>query len=180
MNCTRPLDALDLEALASGEDPVLAPDGRAHAAACPDCARRLDAFRALGEWLAEVSLPAVPEGFADGIERLRGFSPAEARSWRLWRAPAAAFAGMLAGSSFLLSFPALGAGEQAGFLAALALEWKSVLLWPLSIGRALPATVSALSDLLLRDRGFAALSILLMLPAGFAVTRLWARHAIRK
>lgn len=180
MNCTRPLDALDLEALASGENPVLTPDARAHAETCPDCGRRVDAFRALGEWLADVSLPAVPEGFADGIERLRGFSRAEARSWRLWKAPAAAFAGMLAGSSLLLSLPALGAGEQAGFLTALALEWRAVLVWPVSIVRSLPAAVSALSDLLLRDRGFAALSILLMLPAGFAVTRLWARHAIRK
>ena len=34
--------------------------------------------------------------------------------------------------------------------------------------------------LLLRDRGFAAASILLMIPAGFGVSRLWARHAIRR
>jgi hypothetical protein len=180
LSCTRPLDALDLEALASGEEPVLASDGRAHAAACPDCSRRLQAFRALDDWLADVSLPAVPEGFADGIERLRGFSPAESRSWRLWKVPAAIFAGLIAGSGFLLSFPALGAAEQAGFLAALALECKSLFLWPLSVARSLPAAVSTLSDVLLRDRPFAAVSILLMLPAGFAVTRLWARHAIRK
>ena len=180
MNCTRPLDALDLEALASGEDPVLAPDGRAHAAACPDCGRRLEAFRALGEWLSDLSIPPVPADFAERVERLRGFSPAEARSWALWKAPAFGFAALLAGSSVLLALPALGAGEQAGLLAALGLEWRSLLLWPASLVRSLPATVAAVSELLLRDRGFAAVSILLMLPAGFAVTRLWARHAIRK
>jgi hypothetical protein len=179
LSCTRPLDALDLEALASGEEPVLAPDGRAHADACPDCSRRLETFRALGEWLSDVALPAVPDDFAEGIERLRGFSRAEVRSWRIWRAPAAAFAGFLAASGFLLSVPVFGAGDEAGFLAALALEGKSFLLWPGSVARSLPAAVAAISDLLLQDRAFAAISILLMLPAGFAVTRLWARRAIR-
>lgn len=180
MNCTRPLDALDLEALASGEAPILVPDAREHVQSCPDCGRRLDAFRALGEWLSDVSIPPVPEGFVERIDRLRGFSAAEARSWRIWRVPALASAGLLAGSAVLLSLPAFSAGEQAGFLGTLALEWKSLLLWPVSLLRSLPAAVAAFSDVLLRDRGFAALSILLMLPAGFGVTRLWARHAIRK
>jgi hypothetical protein len=180
LNCTRPLDAIDLEALASGESPVLAPDAGEHAAGCLDCGRRLDAFRALGEWLSDVSIPPVPEGFAERIERLRGFSVAEARSWRVWRPPLLGSAGLLAASAAFLSFPAFSAGEQASLLGALALEWKSLLLWPVSLVRSLPATVGAVSDLLLRDRGFAALSILLMLPVGFGVTRLWARHAIRK
>ncbi len=180
MNCTRPLDALDLEALASGEEPIVASDAGGHAAGCPDCGRRLDAFRALGEWLSDVSIPAVPDGFAVRIERLRGFSAGERRSWRVWRPPLLASAGLLAGSAVLLSLPALSAGEQAGLVGALALEGKSLLLWPAALVRSLPAAVGALSDLLLRDRGFAALSILLMLPAGFGVSRLWARHAIRK
>jgi hypothetical protein len=180
LNCTRPLDPLDLEALVSGEEPILFPDAREHAAGCPDCGRRLEAFRALGEWLSEVSIPAVPDGFAERVERLRGFSASEGRSWRVWRAPVLASAGLLAGSAVLLSPPALSASEQAGIVGALALEWKSLLLWPVSLVRSLPATVGALSDLLLHDRGFAALSILLMLPAGFGVARLWARRAIRE
>jgi len=180
LNCTRPLDALDLEALASGEEPIVAPDAGIHAAGCADCGRRLDAFRALGEWLSDVSIPAVPDGFAGRIERLRAFSGRERRSWRVWRAPVLASAGLLAGSAALLSLPAFSAGEQAGLAGALALEWKSLLLWPASLLRSLPATVGALSDLLLRDRAFAALSILLLLPAGFGVSRLWARHAIRE
>jgi hypothetical protein len=180
LNCTRPLDALDLEALASGESPILVADASEHAAACLDCGRRLDAFRALGEWLSDVSIPPVPEGLADRVERLRGFTRREARSWRVWRPPLLASAGLLAASATLLSLPAFSAGEQAGLLGALSLEWRTLLLWPASLLRSLPATAGALSDLLLRDRGFAALSILLMLPAGFGVTRLWARHAIGK
>ncbi|HET7451606.1 MAG TPA: hypothetical protein VFL12_02610 [Thermoanaerobaculia bacterium] len=180
MNCTRPLDPLDLEALASGEAPVVALDAPAHAAGCADCARRLEAFRALGEWLSDLSVPPVPDGFAEGIERLRGFSAAEALSWRIWKAPALAFAGFLTGSAALLALPALGAGDQAGLLSALALEWRSLLLWPVSLARAVPAAATAVSDVLLRDRAFAAASILLLLPAAFAVTRLWARRAIRR
>jgi hypothetical protein len=180
LNCTRPLDALDLEALASGEDPIVASDARDHSAGCPDCGRRLDAFRALGEWLSDVSIPAVPDGFASRIERLRAFSGRERRSWRIWRGPVLASAGLMAGSAVLLSLPAFSAGEQAGLAGAFALEWKSLLLWPATLVRSLPATVGALSDLLLRDRGFAAVSILLMLPAGFGVSRLWARRAIRE
>ena len=44
----------------SPHPPIVAPDARGHAAGCPDYARRLDAFRALGEWLSDVSIPAVP------------------------------------------------------------------------------------------------------------------------
>ena len=159
---------------------MLARDASAHAAACADCGRRLEAFRALGEWLADLAVPPVPDAFAARIERLRGFSAAEKRSWRIWKAPAMAFGGLLAGSAALLSIPALGAAEQAGFLGAFALEWRALLLWPLSALRALPVAAAAVSDVLLGDRALAAASILLMLPAGFAVTRLWARRAIRR
>ena len=179
MNCTRPLDALDLEAITSGEEPVIAADARGHAAACGDCRRRLEAFQALGAWLSDLPGPAVPDEFADGIERRRGFSIREKRSFSIWKGPAALFGALLGASGALLSMPVFGAGEQAGLLGALALEWRSAVLWPLSVGRALPGTIGALSEVLLRDRALAAVSILSMLPAGFAVTRLWARRAIR-
>jgi anti-sigma factor RsiW len=175
---------LDLEALASGEEPLLAPDAHSHTEACPDCAWRLDAFRALSGWLAEPSEPPVPEALVARIERLRAFSTREKRSWRLWRAPALLFAALAAGSSALLAIPAFDSSEQMSLLAAIpsafGLEWRSLALWPFSLGRALPVAVSALSDLLLRDRSFAAISILLMLPAGLAVSRLSARHFMRK
>lgn len=177
MNCTRPLDALDLEAIASGEEPVVSPDARGHVALCPDCAARVDAFRAFGEWLSELPLPPIPEAFAAGIERRRPFSIRERRSIGLWKTPALAFAGLAAASAAMIALPAFGAADQAGFLAAIGFEWKAAMFWPAALVRALPASVTALSDILLRDRGFAALSILLMLPAGFGVSRLWARRA---
>lgn len=180
MNCTRPLDALDLEAIASGDEPLVAPDARGHAGSCADCARRLEAFRALGDWLADLPGPDVPEAFAAGIERRRGFSAREKRSIALWKGPAALFGALLGGSGVLLSMPVFGRSEQAGLLAVLALEGRAAVSWPLSAFRALPGTVSALSEFLLHDRAFAAFSILAMLPAGFAVSRLWARRAIRK
>jgi len=179
LNCTRPLDALDLEAIASGEEPLLAADARGHLEGCADCGRRLEGFRALGAWLGDLSGPAVPEGFADGIECRRGFSVREKRSLSIWKGPAALFGALLGASGVLLSMPVFGAAEQAGLLGALALEWRSAVLWPLALGRALPGTIGALSEVLLRDRALAAVSILSMLPAGFAVTRLWARRAIR-
>ena len=180
MNCTRPLDALDLEAIASGEEAVIAPDARGHAAGCPECGARVRSFRAFGDWLAELPLPEVPEAFAAGIERRRAFSAREKRSIGLWKGPAFLFAGLAGASAALIALPAFGAADQAGFLAAVGLEWKAAVLWPAAWVRALPASVSALSGILLRDRGFAALSILLMLPAGFGVARLWARRAVGK
>jgi hypothetical protein len=175
---------MDLEAVASGEAPIVAPDADEHSAACPDCGRRLRAFQTLDAWLADLVEPPVPDELAAGIERLRGFSAGERRSLRLWKAPALLFGALVTGSCALLSIPIFGSSEQAGLVAsiptAIGLEWKSLALWPLSLGRGLSPAVSALSDLLLRDRGFAAISILLLLPAGFAVSRLWARHAIRK
>jgi hypothetical protein len=179
LNCTRPLDALDLEAIASGEEPLVAPDALGHAGTCEDCAGRLAAFRALGAWLGDLAGPEVPEAFAPGIERRRGFSAREKRSIALWKGPAALFGALLGGSGILLSMPIFGGSDQAGLLSAMALEWRSAASWPLSAVRALPASVTALSELLLRDRALAAFSILAMLPAGFAVSRLWARRSLR-
>jgi hypothetical protein len=75
----------------------------------------------------------------------------------------------------------LSGPEQAGLLsalpAALGLEWKTLLGFPASIGRALPGSVSAMADLLALERGYAAVSILLLLPAGFSIARLWMRRA---
>ena len=84
-------------------------------------------------------------------------------------------------SAALLSVPILSGPEQAGVLsalpAALGLEWKAVLALPGSIGRALPGSVSAISDVLSLERGYTALSILLLLPVGFSIARLWMRRS---
>jgi hypothetical protein len=179
--CDRPLDSLDLEALLSGEPAPGAPDAAAHVESCPDCNRRLRVFREMDLWLSD--LPAVEVGprLASRVLRLRGFSALEKRSFRLWWPPAALFLGLLAGSAALLSVPILSGAEQAGILsaipAALGLEWKALLGVPVSVWRALPGSVSAISDVLALERGFAALSILFLLPAGLSLARLWVRRS---
>ncbi len=180
LNCENSIDPLDLEAFASGE-PAPTPGAADHIRSCPACQSRVEAFRQMDLWLAD--LPAEDAGPELGfrVERLRAFSRAEKRSLRIWWPPAALFLGLLSASAALLSVPMLSGPEQAGLLsalpAALGLEWKTLLGFPGSIGRALPGSVSAISDLLALQRGYAALSILLLLPAGFSIARLWMRRA---
>ena len=135
----------------------------------------------MNAWLADLPPVEVGPELSLRVERLRGFSRSEKKSLRLWAPPAGLFAGLLAGSAALLSVPILSGPEQAGILtalpAALGLEWKALAGLPASIARALPGSVFALSDLLARERGFAALSILLLLPAGFSIARLWMRRS---
>jgi hypothetical protein len=181
--CERPLDSLDLEALSSGEKALVAEDSeaRAHAAACPECGRRLALFREMEAWISD--LPAVEVGpeLASRVERLRGFSGPEKRSIAVWWPPVGLFLGFLAGSAALLSVPILTGSEQAGVLSAvlavLGAEARTLIRLPGSLWAGLPGSVSAISDLLATERRFAALSILLLLPAGFSVTRLWLRRA---
>jgi hypothetical protein len=180
LNCNNPLDPLDLEAFASGE-PAPTPGAADHLQSCGACRERVEAFRQVDLWLAD--LPAEDAGPELGfrVDRLRAFSRAEKRSLGIWWPPAALFFGLLSASAALLSVPMLSGPEQAGLLsalpAALGLEWKTLLGFPGSIGRALPGSVSAISDLLALQRGYAALSILLLLPAGFSIARLWMRRA---
>ncbi|MGH9441559.1 MAG: hypothetical protein ACRD16_04745 [Thermoanaerobaculia bacterium] len=181
MSCEHPLDPLDLEALASGEAAPGSPEALTHAEECADCRRRLEAFREVGLWLAEPPGTDAGPDLSSRIERLRGFTRREKRSAGLWWPPAALFFGFLAGSAALLSVPILSGPEQAGILsalpAALGLEWKTILALPSSVGRALPASVAAIADVLALERGYAAISILLLLPAGFSIGRLWLRRS---
>ncbi len=163
---------------------MAAPGAAAHAGACPECGRRLQTFREMEQWLldlpsAETRLDVGPD-LVTRIDRLRAFSGAEKRSFRLWSSPAMLFLVFLLGSAGFLSAPLLTGPEQAGILSALpavfGLEWKSLLALPGSIWQALPGSVSALSEVLAVERGYAALSILLLLPLGFSIARLWRRR----
>ena len=183
MSCERPLDPLDLEALASGEAPLLAGDAREHAASCPECGGRLEAFRGMGEWLAGVPAAVpVPRGFAESVQRLRAFSRRERWSPRLWAAPAALFFALLAASAFVLALPALSSAEQVRLWAALASafggEIRALALWPRLLLEALPPGMSALGEAARAERSFSAAAILLLLPAGFAVRKVFARRKI--
>jgi len=181
--CDRPLDSLDLEALSSGEKALLAEDSeaRAHLAACPECGRRLELFREMQAWISDLPPIEVGPELASRVERLRGFSGVEKRSIGLWWPPMGLFLGFLAASAAMLSVPILNGSEQAGVLsavlAALGAEWRSLLRVPGSLWMGLPGSVSAASDLLAMERRFAAISILLLLPAGFSIARLWLRRS---
>jgi len=73
-NCTRPIDPLDLQALAAGEEPLLGGAGaRDHALHCAACARQLQQARALSEilGLAPDLDPPMPD-LADRILRAPG------------------------------------------------------------------------------------------------------------
>ena len=185
MSCERPLDPLDLEALASGDDPLLAQDAREHAAACPDCGGRLEAFRRMEAWLSEAPAAVpVPPAFAETIQRLRAFSRAERLSPRLWAAPGALFFGLVTASCFVLAVPALTSAEQVRLWAALASafggEIRALAHWPRLLLESLPAGISALGEAARAERSFSAAAILLLLPAGFAVRRLFARREIAR
>jgi hypothetical protein len=180
VNCNRPLDPLDLEAIASGENPLVASDAAEHLEICGECARRLESFREIGHWLDALAQPDLEADLAGCVERLRTFSRAERRDFRIWAGPAALFTGLVAASGMLLSMPILTSSEQVGILSALpraiGLEWRSLVEWPVRALQALPGCVGAASQLAYSERKLAGAAILLLIPAGFAMTRLWVRR----
>lgn len=185
MSGDRCLDSLDLEALASGEAPLIAPDAAEHAAICAECGRRLEEFRSLGVWLSDPWPPErIAPAFAEGVERLRGYSRREKRSLRVWAAPIVAFCGLLASSALALALPVLSSTEQIRLWAALGSsfgrEARSLILWPRLLLRTLPAGVSALGEVARGQRVFSAAAILLLLPVGFATRWVLGRRRISR
>lgn len=179
MSCSRSIDPLDLEALASGESPLVASDAAEHAAACPDCARRLELFRSLDAWMAAGEPAPLPAGFADSVARLRAFSRREKRSLRVWSIPLALSLALVGASVLILSTPVPTSAEQGRLWASvLGAEGRSLLAWPSLLRQALPSALSALGDIARTERPFSAAAILLLLPVGFAAQRVFARRKI--
>lgn len=180
MNCPRSLEPVDVEALVSGDHPLLAADAAEHASSCLECGRRLEAFRQLDVWLDGAEPDAFPADLRASIERLRAFSRREAKSLKLWRTPLAVAAALIAGSALLLAVPALSASENLDLLGALAgsfgAEVRVAAAWPVLLWRSLPAAVSSFSALAARERAAAAGAILLLIPLGWWFARLAARR----
>jgi hypothetical protein len=132
-------------------------------------------------WISDLPPVEVGPELLSRVDRLRAFSTVEKRSPAVWWPPAAAFLALLLGSGGFLSVPVLTGTEQAGILssvvAALSSELRALVAFPGALWRALPGSLSAASDLLALQRGFAAISILLLLPAGFTIARLWVRRS---
>jgi hypothetical protein len=161
----------------------VAPEAVAHVDSCPDCSARLRAFSALSEWLEPGSLPEPPAGLAGRVERLRSFSRRERWSLRIWRAPLGLGAALVGLSAAILALPVLSASENASLAAALAgalrSEGQALLRWPAALWSAFPAGISALSEAVLGQRSLAAVLVLLLLPSGWALSRLIRRRGAR-
>jgi hypothetical protein len=178
--CRTPLDPIDSEALASGDEPMFrsAAEASAHVAACSSCAAGVERARMLLASLeAGASAVGVPD-LADRVIRIRPFSRRERRSVRLWAGPAAFGLALFGTGVGLLAAPGLATRDQAGIAVA--------LLAPLAgLARALvraaadavasaPAGWEALAA---AARGQAALglgSLFLLAPAGFVLRRVLA------
>lgn len=179
-DCPRPLDPLDSEALASGDAPVVAGDAAAHAASCSSCGRAVSEARA---FLAEIGEGSEPPGgvpdLASRVVRIRPFSRRERRDARLWAGPVSLSAGLFAVGVGILAAPGLNARDQAGLSFALLAPVAGLFRagWRLAAETlsAVPAGWSALGNAARLESALGLTALLLLIPAGYALTRVLAR-----
>lgn len=183
--CRRPLDPIDTEALASGAEPVFAADAASHAAVCASCGasveRAIALVRALeGLSRAETALPDL----AGRVTRLRAFSLRERRTYALWAAPTLLCAALFVGGLGFLAAPAFTAGEQAGLgaaaLASVIGFLRAVGNWTFDLARVAPPALDAFADALSRERTWGLVSLLLLAPSAFGLSRVFARVRARR
>lgn len=182
-DCIRPLEPLDIEALANGEAPLVRPDAAAHASECGSCGRQVATSRSLEGLLREAAPEGpFPAGLAERVLRLRPFSRTERWSLAVWRAPLLLLAALVASGVSLVA-GTVGPREQiglaAGSAAAMVALARAAAAWLADFSRSAPAGIEALSRVLApTTAGWAAL--LLLLPAGFALSRVLSRAFARK
>jgi hypothetical protein len=182
-DCSRPLEPLDIEALADGDAPPVRADAAAHASQCDPCGELVRSAGRLEELFRDVASQQIaPPDLADRVLRVRPFSRAERWSLQVWRAPLLLLAGLVASGVSLVAGIA-GPREQVGFaaatVAAMAGLARAAARWFFDLSRSAPAGLEALSQLLApTTAGWAAL--LLLLPAGYALTRVFSRAFARK
>jgi hypothetical protein len=181
--CVRPLDPLDAEAVASGAEPVIAPDAALHAASCEACGAAVAGAGQLLTALERLPLPA-PAGLVDRVLRLRPFSRSEKRRVRLWAPPALLSGLLFTGGLFSATLPGVTAGDRAGVgLAAaipLASFLRSGLRWLSEMAAAAPRGLEALATALGGQTGIGLAALLLLLPAALGFRRVLARAASRR
>lgn len=183
--CSRPLDPIDAEAVASGAEPLFAADAAAHAAVCEACGASVDRSKALT--LALEGLPGLAgplPDLADRVTRLRSFSSKERRTYALWRAPLLLSGALGAGGLALLVGPSLSAGEQAGLgasaLAPIFAFGRSLTRWGSELVRVAPSGLDALADALSGQRTLGLVSLLVLVPSLLGLTRVFARARSRR
>ncbi|MEP7133210.1 MAG: hypothetical protein ABI914_08585 [Acidobacteriota bacterium] len=190
-DCPGPIDPLDSEALAAGEDPVFAADALLHASRCGPCSARVEEARGL---LSRLEALAGPEGLRSGIAaprpdlasrvvRIRPFSAREKRDLRIWGAPAGGALFVFTAGFVLLATPRLTAGDQAalGFsaLAPIAALARALFRAASDALAAAPASWEGLSSAARLEAPLGALALLLLAPAAYAFRRVLARSPRR-
>ncbi len=183
MSCSRPLDPLDVEALAAAGEPPLAPDAEVHARGCPACGAAVQEATRLSEELealaqAQASAAELAD-LTERIVRLRPFSKRERRSFLFWRVPLVLTGGLFAAGFLLLALPGFSMADQAGLgvaaLAPLAGLWRSFARWVSEAGRDAPDALEGLSFALRQDISLSLVFLLLLGPALLGLRRVLAR-----
>jgi hypothetical protein len=187
--CARPLDSLDVEALASGA-PV-EPAAREHARACSPCSERISAASAFAQELDRLGgFPAGeppelenPPDLAVRVLRLRPFSRCERRDFALWRGPCLLVAALFFSGLIALALPGISARDQAGLsvaalapLAALVRAWTR---WLTDLAVASPAALQALGQALRGEQTVGFVCLLLLAPVAWGLRRAFARERRR-
>ncbi len=185
MDCQRPLDPIDAEAIACGADPVFAADAALHARGCEACASSVEAARGFLAALEGLSgAQEAVSGLADRVTRLRAFSSRERRTYAHWNTPVLLTAGLAGVGLGMLSIPVLTAAEQISLGAAataplLALARGSSRLL-LDLAALAPAGLEALSEGLRQDGTMGVAALVLLVPIGLGLFRVLARVPNRR
>ena len=188
--CARPLDSLDIEALASGTPVESA--AREHARACAACSERVAAAAAfageldgLGGFPAAdpVERPDPLPDLASRVLRLRPFSRRERRDFALWRGPCLLAVALFFSGLIALALPGISVRDQAGLsaaalapLAALVRAWAR---WLTDVAVASPAALQALGQALRGEQTVGFACLLLLLPVVWGLKRAFARERRR-
>ena len=183
--CRRPLDPIDADAVAAGAEPVFAADATAHAAGCAACGARIEAARGLLAALDGLPGPVdgLP-GLTERVTRLRAFSLKERRTYALWNAPVLLTVGLAGTGTALLALPALTAGEQVSLGVAASAPLLGLLR---SAGRLAadlvalaPRGLEALSQGMRGEGTLGLVALALLVPVGFALSRVLVRASARR
>jgi hypothetical protein len=182
-SCTRPLDPLDAEALASGGEPVFALDALEHVSGCSGCRQAVSTAGGLLEELERLPMP-LPAGLAERVLRLRPFSRRERLSLRLWTAPAALSGVVFAGGLFSATLPGLTGADRAGLTLSAAIPvasfFRSSWRWLIQLVSSAPSGFEALAEGMTGQTGLGLIALAMMLPVAFGFRRVLARAASRR
>ena len=192
--CARPLDPLDVEALASGAAPEHSGDAAEHARGCSPCSDRVSAAWAFAGELDGLGLDGFPaefppaelaslSDFAGRVLRLRPFSRRERRDFALWRGPCLLAAALFVSGLIALALPGISARDQAGLAAAAfapaAALVRAAIRGLVDIAVASPAGLEALGHAMRGEQTIGFACLLLLAPVAWGFRRAFARERRR-